>query len=516
MRIGPLGARCARRLGGSRVDLTEAGTPQADCGGRGGWLVSSGPRVFISYAWENEAHSAWVEQLATRLRDAGADVLLDKWFAQPGADLAVFMERAVAESDFVIPVCTPEYKIRSEGTEDRGSGVFFEVNIMRSQALVLRRWDKFVPVLRWGRWPEASPVWLLSSHYIPLTDADEPSGFPRLVKRVLGEGGVAAAPAATSSGLLLAPIRASATEAALARELEDDLYLELAGAVDRVRRDEESKDPIRAGRRAGVSHVLASTLRRRNDRLVLNAVLLEVENGKRVLKKEVERDAGDPETSPELVRALSPAVAECLTSAVPAPRRRLDPDVVLRHAVGAWRSADPEASERWERRVRDTLETEPERADLWAVLALLLLTRWRVTEAPGLPDEARAAIERATRADDVPDLARLARWAWSMAREDSDASWAAADDFAGAQPDTALSHLLLAETHLARGDLERAEHEVDTAIRLEPFGHADAYRLRSTLRKKLGMGEASQDDEVLSRLADLGADVVKSSQNAAT
>ena len=37
------------------------------------------PIVFVSYSHDGEEHSAWVLQLATRLRRNGVDVILDRW-----------------------------------------------------------------------------------------------------------------------------------------------------------------------------------------------------------------------------------------------------------------------------------------------------------------------------------------------------------------------------------------------------------------------------------------------------
>jgi len=69
----------------------------------------SPPRVFISYSWENEAHNEWVMALATRLYTDGIDVTLDRWHLRPGSDRLLFMERAIAESEHVLLICSPEY-----------------------------------------------------------------------------------------------------------------------------------------------------------------------------------------------------------------------------------------------------------------------------------------------------------------------------------------------------------------------------------------------------------------------
>ena len=64
---------------------------------------------FISYAWGVPEHERWVLQLAKDLRNAGIDVLIDRWHSPPGSNLDLFIER-ILSSDFVLPVGTPELR----------------------------------------------------------------------------------------------------------------------------------------------------------------------------------------------------------------------------------------------------------------------------------------------------------------------------------------------------------------------------------------------------------------------
>jgi hypothetical protein len=115
------------------------------------------PQVFVSYSWDDEEHQEWVHAFATRLRADGVDAHLDQWEARFGDPLPEFMERAVRENDFVLVVCTPKYKERSDG---RVGGVGFEGDIMTAEVLSQRNHRKFVPVLRRGGWSSAFPSWL--------------------------------------------------------------------------------------------------------------------------------------------------------------------------------------------------------------------------------------------------------------------------------------------------------------------------------------------------------------------
>jgi hypothetical protein len=75
------------------------------------------------------------------------DVTLDQWHVGPGDQLPEFMERGIRESDFVIILCTPRYKEKSEG---RKGGVGFEGHIMSAEMYLSGNQRKFIPVLGQG------------------------------------------------------------------------------------------------------------------------------------------------------------------------------------------------------------------------------------------------------------------------------------------------------------------------------------------------------------------------------
>jgi hypothetical protein len=112
------------------------------------------PRAFLSYSWDDDPHRRWVQDLATRLRAVdGVDVMLDRWHAVPGDQLPAFMERAVRENDFVIAICTPHYKQKSDR---RDGGVGYEGDIMTAEIFTGGNQRKFIPVLRRGTWADAA------------------------------------------------------------------------------------------------------------------------------------------------------------------------------------------------------------------------------------------------------------------------------------------------------------------------------------------------------------------------
>jgi hypothetical protein len=128
--------------------------------------TQSVPKVFISYSWDSDDHRKWVRDFATRLRtEGGVDVTLDQWHAVPGDQLPQFMAKAVRESDFVLLVCTPNYKTKSNGGT---GGVGYEGDIMTSEVLTKQNHRKFIPILRHDDWSSAAPSWVAGKYYIKL------------------------------------------------------------------------------------------------------------------------------------------------------------------------------------------------------------------------------------------------------------------------------------------------------------------------------------------------------------
>jgi hypothetical protein len=124
------------------------------------------PKAFISYAWEGHTHKSWVRELAICLRRDGIEAILDQWEAVPGDLLPKFMETQVRESDFVLIVCTPKYKAKSEA---RSGGVGYEGDVMTGEVFTGVSRRKFIPILCAGSWVESSPGWLTGAYYIDLT-----------------------------------------------------------------------------------------------------------------------------------------------------------------------------------------------------------------------------------------------------------------------------------------------------------------------------------------------------------
>jgi hypothetical protein len=104
------------------------------------------PKLFISYSWTSPAHEEWVLHLATELRQAGVDVVLDKWDLREGHDAAAFMERMVADDDVkkVALICDKAYAKKADA---RSGGVGTEAQIVSAEIYRKQEQDKFVAVV---------------------------------------------------------------------------------------------------------------------------------------------------------------------------------------------------------------------------------------------------------------------------------------------------------------------------------------------------------------------------------
>lgn len=125
----------------------------------------SEPSAFISYSWDDKAHKTWVRTLCERLRADGVIVGLDQWETVPGDQLPQYMERSIRENQFVLVVCTPRYKEKSDA---RTGGVGYEGDVMTAEVFAKANQRKFIPIWRSGAWPDAAPSWLVGKYHVDL------------------------------------------------------------------------------------------------------------------------------------------------------------------------------------------------------------------------------------------------------------------------------------------------------------------------------------------------------------
>ena len=144
----------------------------------------SNPKAFISYSWDDNSHKEWVLQLATDLRNDGVETILDQWHAVPGDQLPAFMEREIRENDYVLIICTPNYKLKSD---KRKGGVGYEGDIMTAEVHTQGNHRKFIPILARGTWEQSAPSWLKGKYFVDLSDSSRMlKGYSDLKATILG------------------------------------------------------------------------------------------------------------------------------------------------------------------------------------------------------------------------------------------------------------------------------------------------------------------------------------------
>lgn len=125
-------------------------------------MANTHPKVFISYAWEDDIKKR-VQNLAQKLRSDGIEAMIDQWGVAPGDRLQQFMEISISTSDFVLIICTPKYKMK---VEQREGGAGYEGDMISSEQYYNNNPRKFIPLLAKGEWQKAAPVFLRGKNYL--------------------------------------------------------------------------------------------------------------------------------------------------------------------------------------------------------------------------------------------------------------------------------------------------------------------------------------------------------------
>lgn len=136
-------------------------------------------RVFVSYSWDSEDHKEKVKTFILNLRAKGFAVIYDGDL-EPGDRLQGFMECAIANSDIILYICTPNYKYRAD---NRISGVGYENNIITAELFESHNERKFIPILFTGTWEDSLPIWSKGKLGIDLSKSSvRTSEYMRLLK----------------------------------------------------------------------------------------------------------------------------------------------------------------------------------------------------------------------------------------------------------------------------------------------------------------------------------------------
>lgn len=125
------------------------------------------PKVFISYSWDSESHKEWVKRLTDSLIEKGVDAHLDQYDLELGDRLPKYMENQITNSDFVLIICTENYKKKAD---NRKSGVGYEGHIISGELLLSADEKKFIPILRSDDIFNIMPIFLAGKLGVRLKD----------------------------------------------------------------------------------------------------------------------------------------------------------------------------------------------------------------------------------------------------------------------------------------------------------------------------------------------------------
>ncbi|MFV0404956.1 MAG: toll/interleukin-1 receptor domain-containing protein [Bacteroides graminisolvens] len=125
--------------------------------------------VFITYCWEDDAHTSWVHHLSEDLEKAGFNIIID--VKQPlGIELNKFMEQTIIDADKILIIATPEYKDRAD---NRKYGVGYETSLVTADLIKDQNRIKFIPIIRKGSKDECYPNYLGNRKGLPMTEKDD-------------------------------------------------------------------------------------------------------------------------------------------------------------------------------------------------------------------------------------------------------------------------------------------------------------------------------------------------------
>jgi hypothetical protein len=127
--------------------------------------VAVSPRVFVSYAHDNDEHVERVRRFCVFLRKrGGVDARWDLPAAEMPQDWSLWMLREIRAARFVLVIASPAYRRRAEGdaAADEGRGVQWEANLIRNEVLADQQasLNRFLPVVLPGCSADDIPAWL--------------------------------------------------------------------------------------------------------------------------------------------------------------------------------------------------------------------------------------------------------------------------------------------------------------------------------------------------------------------
>jgi len=143
-------------------------------------VTSKKPSVFISYSHDSAEHKARVRKLADSLRTFGVECVIDQYDEMwlTGDDVGA-MERLIADSGYVLVICTETYKRRMDKKEEgsAGRGATWEGALIRNLIYRNKSAKNIIPVIFESHDSAYLPLCLSGVMYEHVGDQ---AGFERL------------------------------------------------------------------------------------------------------------------------------------------------------------------------------------------------------------------------------------------------------------------------------------------------------------------------------------------------
>ncbi|HUU09880.1 MAG TPA: TIR domain-containing protein [Phycisphaerae bacterium] len=153
------------------------------------------PKVFISYSHDSDEHKARVLAFARALRANGIDVEIDQFHTDEIVDWPRWCNDQISRdhSDFVLCVCTAEYRRRIEGKvpPTKGKGVYWEGSLLDDDLYDEKGNSRLIPVLFDDEPDSAIPRFLRGWTFCRLRDfAVADPGYETLIRILTGQASV--------------------------------------------------------------------------------------------------------------------------------------------------------------------------------------------------------------------------------------------------------------------------------------------------------------------------------------
>ncbi|WP_050525649.1 SEFIR domain-containing protein [Pseudorhodobacter aquimaris] len=147
-------------------------------------IQPAAPKAFISYSWSSSDHEARVLDLATDLRSAGVDAILDKWDLREGQESTAFMEQMVTDKGIQKVIIVSD-RVYAEKSDQRSGGAGTEAQIISPKLYSGEDEGKFVALVfeRDEHGNACLPTYYTSRIFIDFTDLTRATdSFEQLVR----------------------------------------------------------------------------------------------------------------------------------------------------------------------------------------------------------------------------------------------------------------------------------------------------------------------------------------------